>query len=43
MKKTVIILLVIVILLILLFSMRLLSPKEIDDVTPAFFFVQKNS
>ncbi|MFH1503729.1 MAG: DUF2334 domain-containing protein [Candidatus Diapherotrites archaeon] len=34
MKKALVILLVFVILLILLFSMRMLSPTEIDDVTP---------
>jgi len=41
MKKALIILLVIVILLILLFSIRTLSPKEIDDVTPAFFCAEE--
>ena len=41
MKKAVIILLVIVILLVILFSIRILSPKEIDDVTPAFFCAEE--
>jgi len=41
MKKAVIILLIIVILLILLLSIRILSPKEIDDVTPAFFCAEE--
>lgn len=41
MKKAVIILLVIVILLVLLFSIRILSSKEIDDVTPAFFCAEE--
>ena len=41
MKKAVIILLVIVILLVVLFSIRILSPKEIDDVTPAFFCAEE--
>lgn len=41
MKKAVIILLVIVILLVLLFSIRMLSSKEIDDVTPAFFCAEE--
>jgi len=41
MKKAVIILLVIVVLLIVLFSMRILNPKEIDDVTPAFFCAEE--
>jgi predicted deacetylase len=41
MKKGLIILLIIAILLITLFSIRTLSPKEIDDVTPAFFCAEE--
>ena len=41
MKRGMIILLVLAILLISLFSMRILSPKEIDDVTPAFFCAEE--
>ncbi len=41
MKKVLIILFIIVSLLILLFLIRTLSPKEIDDVTPAFFCAEE--
>ncbi len=41
MKKALVILLVFAILMILLFSMRILSPKEIDDVTPDFFCAEE--
>jgi len=41
MKKSVLIILIILILLISLFLVRALSPKEIDDVTPAFFCAEE--
>ena len=41
MEKSVWILFIIMLLGISLFSMRLLSPKEIDDVTPAFFCAEE--
>jgi len=41
MKKGLTILLVIIILLGILLSVRLLSPKEIDDVTPVFFCAEE--
>ena len=41
MKKALVILLVFIILLLSLFFMRILSPKEIDDVTPASFCAEE--
>jgi len=41
MKKSVLIVLIIFILILALLSIRMLSPKEIDDVTPAFFCAEE--
>ena len=41
MKKGLLILIILAILLISLFSIRTLSPKEIDDITPAFFCAEE--
>ncbi len=41
MKKGVLILIIIAALLVILFSIRTLSPKEIDDITPAFFCAEE--
>jgi len=41
MKKVLVILFVFAILLILVFSIRILSPKEIDDITPDFFCAEE--
>jgi len=41
MKKSILIVLIILILITGLFLIRTLSPKEIDDVTPAFFCAEE--
>jgi len=41
MKKGVTIFMIFIILTLILFSIRLLSPKEIDDVTPDFFCAEE--
>lgn len=41
MKKGVIIFMIFIILMLILFSIRLLSPKEIDDITPDFFCAEE--